>query len=92
MILTVSITELRNNVAQYLEKVMNGDRVVIRDEKRDKNVAQLTKATTFDKDSYENSLRKAAGIFTAERHPEWRTKTDVSNWLEKSRLADERSF
>ena len=92
MTLTVSISQLRNNMADYLEKVIQGNRVVIRDEKKDVVVAEIIKTKSFDKDAFERSLRKAAGVFTAKNHPEWRTKADVINWVRKNRLANQRSF
>ena len=92
MSITVSVSQLRNNISLYLEKAMQGTQVLVHDDKKDKTIAQITKMRSFDKDSYEKALRKAAGIFTAENHPEWKTKSDVTKWLEKSRLADERSF
>ena len=92
MTLTVSVSELRNNISQYLEKAMKGNRVLIRDEKKDITIAQITKTSFFDKDMYERVLRKASGIFTKENHPEWNTKANVTNWLTKTRLSDERTF
>lgn len=92
MSITVSVSQLRNNISLYLEKAMQGTQVLIRDDKKDKAIAQLTQTRSFDKEGYEKALRKAAGIFTAENHPEWKTKSDVIKWLEKSRLADDRSF
>lgn len=92
MTLTVSVSELRSNISQYLERVMKGTRVLIRDEKRDVTIAQITQASFFDKAMYEKVLRKAAGIFTEENHPEWRTQSKISDWLTKNRLSDERSF
>lgn len=92
MTLTVSISQFRNNIADYLDKAIEGDRVIIRDEKKNTAIAELTKTKSFDKDAFERSLRKAAGVFSAENHPEWRTKTDVINWVRKNRLANQRSF
>lgn len=92
MTLTVSVSQLRNNMADYLEKVIAGNRVLIRDEKKDVAIAQLTKTKSFDKDAYEKTLRKVAGIFTAENHPEWKTKANVISWVRKNRLANERKF
>ncbi len=92
MTVTVSVSELRNNISQYLERVAKGTRVFIRDEKRDKMIAQIIQTTSFDKSLYEKALRKAAGVFSAENHPEWKTKAQITNWLTKNRLADERSF
>jgi len=92
MTLTVSISQFRNNMADYLDKVIAGNRILIRDEKKDTAIAELTKTKSFDKDAFEKSLRKAAGIFTAKNHPEWRTKTDVINWVRKNRLTNQRFF
>ncbi len=92
MTLTVSISELRNNLALYLDQVAKGDNLVIRDEKKNLEIAQVTKTKSFNPDTYEQAMRKAAGVFTAENHPEWATKSQVIKWLRKSRLSDDRSF
>jgi len=92
MTLTVSVSELRTNISAYLQRVTKGTRVLIRDEKRDITIAQITQAYFFDKTIYEKTLRKAAGIFTKENHPEWSTPSKVNAWITKNRLADERSF
>ena len=92
MTLTVSVSELRNNISGYLDKVAKGNRVLIRDEKRNRTIAQITQTSVFDKDAYEKALKKASGIFTAQNHPEWATKKKVTEWLTKSRLKDERKF
>jgi prevent-host-death family protein len=92
MTITVSISDLRNNISDYLEKVMKGTRVFVRDEKRGITVAELIQTATFDKISYEKTLRKAAGIFSKENHPEWKTEKDVINWVSKNRIHDERTF
>ena len=92
MTLTVSVSELRNNISGYLDKVMKGSRVLIRDEKRNIPIAQITQTSSFDKIMYENVLRKTGGIFTAKNHPEWATKKKVIDWVTKSRLQSERKF
>ncbi len=92
MTLTVSVSELRNNISGYLERVLQGTRVLVRDEKRNITIAQIKATTTFDKQMYERALQKAAGIFSEEKHLEWKTQTDTSNWVQKNRLQDERSF
>lgn len=92
MTLTVSVSDLRNNISSYLEKVMKGTRVLIRDEKKGITIAEITHTSSFDKDTYEKMLRKVAGIFSKESHPEWSTQETVSNWVIKNRLSDERSF
>lgn len=92
MTLTVSISELRSNLAEYLERVANGANLLVRDEKKDQLVAELVGKKEFDPDAYELAMRKAAGVFTAENHPEWATKKDINKWLEKQRLASDRNF
>lgn len=92
MTVTVSVSELRNNISNYLEKVMMGNRVLVRDEKRDITIAEINSTSSFDKNTYQKALQKAAGIFSEENHPEWKTKENVSDWVSKSRLADQRSF
>lgn len=92
MIITVSISDLRNNIASYIEKVTKGNRVIVRDDKRGVNVAEIVQTPTFDKNAYEKILRKAAGLFSSEKHPEWKTQPDVINWVSSNRHSDERSF
>ena len=92
MTLTVSVSELRNNISQYLERVIKGTRVLIRDEKKGLTFAQITQTSIFDKDLYEKVLRKAAGVLSLENHSEWSTQAKVVKWVTKNRLADERSF
>ncbi len=92
MTLTVSVSELRNNLAQYLERVTNGANLLVRDEKKNRLVAELIGKKQFDPDSFERALRSSAGVFTAKNHPEWATKKDVIKWLEDTRKASERHF
>jgi antitoxin (DNA-binding transcriptional repressor) of toxin-antitoxin stability system len=92
MTLTVSVSELRNNISNYLEKVMKGTRVLVRDEKRDITIAEIIHTATFDKETYEKALRKAAGTFSSDNHPEWTGQEDIVDWITKSRLSDQRSF
>lgn len=92
MTTTVSISQFRNNISDYLNQVTKGDQIIIRDEKKDAPIAQLTKTKTFDKYAFERSLRKAAGVFTAKNHPEWKTKKDVIKWTQENRLKNQRYF
>lgn len=92
MTLTVSVSELRNNFSNYLEKVMKGTRVLVRDEKRDITIAEIIHTVTFDKETYEKALRKAAGTFSSDNHPEWVDQKNIVDWITKSRLSDQRSF
>lgn len=92
MTLTVSISKFRNNISEYLSKVVSGSRVILRDEKKNITIVEITPLTSFDKKSFEKSLRKAAGIFMAKNHPEWKTKSDVIKWLRKNRIENQRVF
>ncbi|MBI2327195.1 hypothetical protein HYU92_02645 [Candidatus Curtissbacteria bacterium] len=92
MTLTVSVSELRKNISGYLDKVIKGNRVLIRDEKKNKTIAQITQTFTFDKDAYERALRKASGVFTAKNHPEWATKKKVIDWVKNNRIKNQRTF
>ena len=92
MTLTVSISEFRNNLSDYLDKVSTGTRLLIKDERKAKLVAEVVGKKEFDPVSFEKTLRGVGEVFTAENHPEWRTKKDVINWLRKSRLASDRHF
>lgn len=92
MTVTVSVSDLRNNISLYLERVMKGARVIIRDEKKDIAIAQITQTFSFDKKMYEKALQKAAGIFSSDNHPEWSTKSKIIDWVTRNRLSDERHF
>lgn len=92
MTLTVSISELRNNLASYLEKVADGASLLVRDEKKNRLVAEVIGRKEFDPVAFQKALDKAAGVFTAENHPEWRTKKDVIKWLRETRRNFDRKF
>lgn len=92
MTLIVSVSELRNNISNYLEKVAQGNRVIVRDEKRAITLAEIMHTTSFDKEGYEKALRKAAGIFSEENHPEWRSRDSIIDWVTKNRKADQRNY
>ena len=92
MTLTVSVSDLRDNISSYLRKTTQGTRLLVRDQKRQITIAQIIPTSSFDKHAYEQALNKAAGIFSAHNHPQWRTKTHITAWLTKSRLADQREF
>lgn len=92
MTLTVSVGEFRRRLSDYLEKAARGDTIIIKDEKKDDELAQLTGRRQFDPVAYGEALRRVAGTFTAKNHPEWATPRKVENWLRKTRLQGERRF
>jgi len=92
MTLVVSISEFRQHIAEYIAKVQAGHKVILRDEKKDMEVVELSRRNSFDPLTYGKALEQAAGVFTAKNHPEWKTKKDVINWLQKERKKSERVF
>jgi len=92
---TVSISDFRNNLSDYLEKVRLGDDLVIKDEKKNEEIVEV-KSKKFDQKKYAKDyakmLQRVAGTFSAKNHPEWATIEKTEKWLRESRLADERKF
>ena len=92
MTITVSISEFRQNLSDYLNHVQRGNTVVLKDEKSNREVAELVGKKTWDPEAFRRALKRAAGTFTAKNHPEWATKKKVEQWLSKSRAKDDRTF
>ena len=81
MTFTVSISQFRRNIADYIAKAKEGYTVILKDEKQDEEVVQLKSLRKFNADTFAKTLDAAAGIFTAENHPEWKTKSDINTWI-----------
>lgn len=92
MIINVSISQFRQNLADYIAKVTAGHTVILENEKKDQQIIQLVGKKKFNPDTFGKALKEAIGIFTAQNHPEWQTKEDVIKWVEKGRLASDRNF
>ncbi len=92
MTVTVSISQLREDLAKYIACAQSGDRVVVKDEKKGTELVEIIGKKAFDPEAFGRAMYKAAGVFTAKNHPEWATKKKVEQWLRKSRLADDRHF
>lgn len=92
MTITVSISQFRQNIATYIEKLKGGDIVILQDEKKNQSVAQLTRKKKFNPKAFGDALHTATGVFTLQNHPEWTTKVDVIKWLEKERKNADRTF
>lgn len=92
MTITVSISQFRQNISDYLLLARAGNTVVLKDEKKGEEIAQLVGKKKFDPDAFGRSLKSASGVFTSEVHPEWRTKKNVIRWVEKGRKAADRIF
>lgn len=92
MTLTVSVGEFRQNISHYISKAKEGHTILLKDGKKGHEIAQLVGKKEFNPIAFERALKNAAGVFTAENHPEWRTKKDIIRWLRKERLAADRHF
>lgn len=92
MTITVSISQFRQNISDYLAQVQAGNTVVLKDQKKGVTLAKVVGEKKFNPESFGRALSRAAGVFTAKNHPEWRTKRDVIRWVEEGRKAADRSF
>ncbi len=92
MIINVSISQFRQNLADYIAKVVAGHTVILENGKKDQQIIQLVGKKKFNPYTFGNALKEASGIFTAENHPEWQSKEDVIKWVEKGRLSADRNF
>ncbi|PIS22021.1 hypothetical protein COT50_04165 [candidate division WWE3 bacterium CG08_land_8_20_14_0_20_41_10] len=92
MTVTASVTQLRDNMSWYMDSVSKGTSVLVRDKRKNIEIAKIVSSQGYDKDAYQRTLKKVAGVFTAEKHPQWETKKAIGEWLENSRQQSERSF
>lgn len=92
MTITASISQFRQNIAEYLLRTKEGYSIALKDEKRGVIIADVIPRKSFNAVTYNAMLDRVAGTITAKKHPEWATKKKVERWLRKSRLADERTF
>ena len=70
MNLTVSVSDFRNNLTDYLELLREGKKVVIKDARKDKTKVELTASepSGFNWDNYLKEVKKLAGsgLFVAD--------------------------
>lgn len=92
MTIVVSISQFRQHIAEYIAKAKEGHAVIIKDKKKDQKIVELVGKKHFNPKTFGQALKNAAGIFTAENHPEWTTKQEVINWVQKGRKAADRNF
>ncbi len=92
MTISVSVSKLRGDISKYFDFVSKGNTVLVKNERRGKDIAQITRLNTFDTDTYDVALKKFAGSVSAKDHPEWTTKQKVIKWVNDSRKTSERSF
>lgn len=92
MTMTVSISDFRDDISGYLDRVKRGDTVVIKDEKKDEEIAEIKAKKKFDPIAYRRMLKRVSGTFTARDHPEWASLPKIVSWVNTSRKQAERSF
>lgn len=92
MNIIVSISDFRQHISDYISKAKEGHTVVLKDERKDQLLVQLVGKKKFNPETFGKALNEVTGIFTAENHPEWRTKNDVIKWIRKERSAADRKF
>lgn len=92
MTITVSISEFHQNISDYLARVKAGDRLILKDEKKNEEVVEVVGKKEWDPKTFGKVLKKTAGVFTAKNHPEWRTKRQVIAWVEKTRREADRTL
>ncbi len=92
MTITVSISDFRQHISDYLEQVKAGDTIILKDEKKNDEVAEITAKKKFDPKRFWETLKRNTPVFSAKNHPEWRTKRDIIKWVEEGRKAADRTF
>lgn len=92
MTITVSISQFRQNISEYLAQAQLGHTIILKDEKRGSEIAEIVGKKRWNPQAFYRAIDRVAGVFTAERHPEWRTKRQVIRWVEEGRKAADRTF
>lgn len=92
MTIIVSISQFRKHIADYIAKAKGGHTIILKDEKKDKEIGELVGRKSFDREAFEKVLKAAAGTLSSRNHPEWKMKKDIISWVRKSRLAADRKF
>lgn len=80
MIINVSVNQFRQNVTDYLAKIGKGYIVILEDDKKNRQIIQLTGKKKFNPKTFGDALQAAGGIFKVKKHPEWKTKESIIKW------------
>lgn len=89
----VSISDFRQDMSYYIGLVSRGDTVVLKDNKKNEEILQMTKTHKWDPVAYRAMLKKiSANPISAKDHPEWATLTKVNKWLGETRKNSNRDF
>lgn len=92
MTITVSISDFRNNISDYLQDLRLGHRIILKDEKKNEEVAEIVGKKKFDPEKFWAAMKKVAGTISVKDHPEWATPAKINKWLRKTRKESERHF
>lgn len=84
----VNITDLRDNLADYLDLVRFEKRS-LDISRRGKIIAQINPRKQLKK-NYAKAVRKAANTFSDRNHPEWENIDKIIKWVNKERKIAER--
>jgi antitoxin (DNA-binding transcriptional repressor) of toxin-antitoxin stability system len=89
MNLTVSVSDFRDNLTDYLSLLQQGKKVIVKDARKDKPLVELTsvKPEQFDWDNYIKEVKKLAGSnFLAGDESDWkRVRRSFDTRLAKAR-------
>lgn len=90
----VSVSDFRQDLSYYLGLASKGDTVIIKDSKKDQEMARVVAGQKWDSIAYGKMLKKLAStpVFSAKDHPEWATLKKVDQWLRKTRMSSNRNF
>lgn len=92
MTITVSISQFRQNISDYLTRVQAGNTVILKDEKKGEEIAQVVGKKKFNPEAFNRVLTAMAGKVSIKDHPEWATAKRINQWLHKTRKVNERHF
>lgn len=85
----VSVSDFRDNLTDYLGLLQTGNKIVIKDARKDKTIVELTSSTPkkFDWDTYLKEVKKLAGSnFLAGDEQDWKKlRLNFNRRLTKSR-------
>lgn len=92
MTITVSVSQFRQNISDYLMQAQAGHTIILRDDKKKRDIAQVVGKKQFNPQRFWATMKRVSGTFSAKDHPEWATPQKISQWLHKTRKAGERHF
>ena len=92
MNISTSVSQFRQQIADYISKAKDGHTIILRDEKKGEQIAVLSGKKKFDPATFEKALKSASGVISSENHPEWQSRKEISRWLVRERKAADRNL